>query len=62
MDKNCENCKKSAGCIVRYRIGWLTSYDPTISMLEFFGDNENIVSLSMEVGKIVAERCKRWEV
>jgi len=48
MNKNCENCKKSAGCIVRYRIGWLTAYDPTIQMSEFFGNDKNIVDLSIE--------------
>jgi hypothetical protein len=61
MDKNCENCKKSAGCIVRYRIGKLTAYDPTYEMFEFFGDYKNIVDLSMKVGEMIAERCKKWE-
>lgn len=62
MKKNCENCKKAAGCIVRFRIGRLTHYDPLIPMSEFFGDSKNIADLSMKVGEVIAEQCKRWEV
>lgn len=62
MNKNCENCKKSAGCIVRFRLGKLTSYDPLIQMSEFFGDAKNMVDLSMKVGEVIAEQCKRYEV
>ena len=64
INKNCENCKKSSGCIIRFRIGNLTSditFDPIVSMLEFFGNVENIVDLSMKIGELIAERCKRWE-
>lgn len=61
MKKCCEECKKSAGCIVRFRIRKLTSYDPFTPMSDFFGEAKNMVDLSMKVGEVIAEQCKRYK-